>query len=656
LNIGEHPAGEWNAGLDNITDALGWMWPDIPVLTVSEYAEARRVMPVGDPFPGPWSNDRTPYLREIMDNMSAMSPVKHTAVAKSAQVGLSAAAENVVTYWMDAYPSNILFVSATEDLLKRWMSTRLEYAIDSCGIREKIQFQGETQKKNRTGDKTFSKEFRGGVLDLASAQAAASLRAVSKRILIRDEIDGAPADLKTGEGKWMAVSEARTSAYGKKAKILDFSTPILEEDSPIWEAYLKGDQRRFGVYCIHCGGQQFLEFFPEKGGLKWVEKDGRIERVWYQCEHCDGEMYNHHKAELLETGEWIPTATSHRADYRSYHINTLYAPAGMTSWESLAQKYIEAQETPDGMRSFRNLYMGLPYKETGARPRVETVRENQMPYQSGSIPSDEILFLTMAGDVQRGNVDPKRGNPARVELEVVGHGAGYRTWGIEYKVFEGAIDDPFGGAWEKINEYALDGGFMYKRSDGLELGPAITLFDSGDGKYHDIVYQFASSWRNCFPSKGAGALKKQKHEKGDEMTRDNFKRYRMAKLGDVDLLEISTNYYKHLVYRSLKIPKKNDDPQRPGFCAFPRDYTKKYFDMLTAEELRQDGSFHHGGRRNESLDIRVYNLAARDFFLDVQRDRLRDSYKAQGLTREQVQGVTTKHVLAWLAQQIGKVA
>ena len=50
-----------------------WIMPALEVLrprerlTVSQWAEKNRVLPDGNAIPGPWRNNVTPYLVEIMD-------------------------------------------------------------------------------------------------------------------------------------------------------------------------------------------------------------------------------------------------------------------------------------------------------------------------------------------------------------------------------------------------------------------------------------------------------------------------------------------------------------------------------------------------------------------------------------------------------------
>lgn len=632
------------------------LWFPRPTLTVSQYAEARRVLPPGTPFPGPWANSRTPYLVEVMDNMSPSSPVQRTVIAKGAQLGFTAAAENVTAFWMDASPAEILFVSATEELLRKWVTKRLEPVIDSCGFRAKIAAQNEVQQRRRTGDRVFAKEFPGGTLDLASAQAAASLRADSKRVLIRDEIDGAPPSLRTGEGSWLDVSYVRTNAWGSRRKVLDFSTPTTFADSAIWPEYLRGDCRKFSVPCPICGGFQFLTWDggANGAGIKWRVEHGSVAEVWYQCEHCKGTIRNHDKARMLPLGEWQPTAASESPTLRSYHLSSLYSPVGMLTWEELVAAYLRAQSTPDGMRSFVNLYLGEPYREQGQRPNVDRVVNLRSGYRAGTIPSNDVLFLTMAVDVQRGSTRDPEHNPPRLEIEVCAHGAGYRTWSIQYYRVPGRITNPYDGAWAELNQMALDGVLRFERADGRVFVPSVTLIDSGDGTNIDTVYQFAGGWRNTYACAGVDLLKKKQDKNADEIGRQNFDRYRLTRQqADTPVVQVSTNYYKHLVYRSLAIGATATGESPPGFCSFPQDYPHSYFEMLTAEEKRTDGSFYcPSGRRNEALDLRVYNLAARDFFIDSKIQELRDAYQKRGATKAQLLEIRSPAVLSALAESV----
>jgi phage terminase large subunit GpA-like protein len=622
---------------------------EIPTLSVSEYAERRRVLPTGTPFPGPWSNRRTPYLIEIMDNMSVMSPIQHTTIMKGAQLGFTAAAENAIVYWIDAVPAEILFLSATEPSAKTWAEKRIEPAIDSCGIRHKIFAQSKAKGTRRQGDRTMKKEFIGGGLDIASAQSAASLRSQSKRILIRDEIDGAPAQLRTGEGNWLDVSFARTFAFDDRKKVLDLSTPTTMQASEIYKQFLLGDQRKFFVACPHCGGFQILEWGSPRGnhGMRGETTAGQLTDVYYQCEHCHEPIRDHQKQLLLETGYWEPTTASSSPYTRSYHLSSLYSPLGMLAWWTMWVAYAQAVEDPEKMRAFTNLYLGNPYRETGEKPKLENIIELKDGYRRGTIPSDEVLFLTCGVDVQRGS-EKDTNNPPRLELEICGHGAGFKTWSIEYAVIEGAIGDPYAGAWAAFNEKVSEL-FFYTKPNGKTLQVSLVLIDSGDGSYTPVVYEFCGRWQNTFPSKGTQVLKKKNIEKfGDVVDNMNFLRYKSNTVGGSKIFTISTNYYKNHIYSNINNTYRHldDKTNRNGVCFFPFDYSDGYFSMLTAEERRADGSFHcPNGKRNEALDIRVMNLAAADIFLDAKVKTLRDNLRAAKASAEQVEKINVRHIL-----------
>lgn len=623
---------------------------NLPLAKISEYAETKRVLPPGTPFPGHWSNKHTPYGIEIMDNMSPWSPVRRTVVMKGPQLGFTAIAENVVCYWIDESPAPILFMSATDDLLEEWTSKRMEPAIDSCGFRHKIYAQVENTKTRRSGDKTTSKEFIGGFLIMSSAQSAAKMRSNSVRILIRDEIDGAPAELRTGEGNWLEVSLARTNAWDNRKKILDISTPTTFQRSSINPAYEEGDKRRYLVPCPYCNKKQTLEMgnAESRSGLKGDYEAGLLVGAYYLCDFCNEAFFNHHKDQILIKGVWEPTAKSLDPHLRSYQISSLYSPVGMLSWEDAIRQYDKGRKDPDKAQAAVNLVLGMPFKESGSRPKLEKVLELRGNYQEGEIPPG-VLYLTIGIDVQAGSKKDSE-NPARLELEVLGTGAGYRTWSILYKVIEGEVTDPYSGAWEALNQWALDGGLTFYRQDGQKFDVATILIDCGYGvhEYLNAVYVFCDRWQNTYPSKGFGMLQDRKGEKKQSNSMGNMRRYRATNVkssGSQIIYEISTQLYKQRLYNHLKIERELSGEQRPGFCDFPSGRSEKYFKMLTAEERLSDGSFDAGGRRNEACDCRVMASCAADVYLDALVEEEKALARKLGASEVEMMVINKKWIL-----------
>lgn len=679
---------------DYLVKALEELPSELPSLKISEHAEKYRVLPSGTPRAGILDLSYTPYLIEPMNCLGPDSSIQQMVVLKGAQGGWTMLAECILCYYIGYAPADILFMSSTYDSLERWGSRRLEPAINSYGYRKFIYAEETNTKSKKTGDKTYSKEYFGCRLDMASYDSPGAMASTDKRILLRDEVDRAKEELATGEGSPMEVSAVRVNAWGDRSKIFDFSTPRRSREfSYIWKRYVKGDQRKYFMPCPSCKKKIQYEFLFD------VEKHGRgfkpifdgeevIDCV-YVCE-CGYEIKEYEKASMmaLENGaEWRATTKSSDRFLRSYYWPSMLAPASMLSWTKIYKKYLEALDDPNLlMKTFVNLYGGLPFEEPGGRPKIENVHHLRGLYKSWSIPKG-VLFLTAAIDVQRGaekyqtmnsadlkmemDIAKKKGkieNFPRLEMEILGHGAGYRTWSIGYKRFEGHILDIEAGAWEGVTDFFNDlkekselvqGGkkiAAIKRHDGYYFGIPVVFVDARDGSMTEIVYSYTQSNDGFYPSMGSKPLSEIK-KKGDIESVHDKGRYRLSKSAgkDIYFYAISGNYYKKIIYNRANFGRVAMGEQRPGFMDHPMDYNDLYFKMLFAEDLRKDGSFHDGGRRNEALDIKVYNLCAGDVYLEMQVEYWRQVKHVQGYSTEKCRKeITTPWVLKWL-ENVSKV-
>lgn len=584
-----------------------WLLEQIDALTderltlkVSEVAEQRRVLPKGTPFPGPWSNEKTPYLVEFMDDISESSPIEVSVWMKCHQIGATAAIENAIMYIIKEAPGPILYTTATDPLGKEWSENRFDPMIEQSGMQNLIFSQTTKRGSKKTGDKTLLKEFPGGWIKIAGYGSTAAFRSSSYRYFFGDEIDEASLDLKK-QGNALEQAEGRTSAYKAKRKIILFSTPIELDLSNVYQAYLLGDQRKYFVPCPYCGFMQELEFKHlkydrDKNGLLDVES------VRYECQgpDCNEHFYNYHKTEMYSSGrcEWRPTAKAKRVNYRSRHMSCLYSPPGMITWADVVQKNIDAIESndPGKLKTFETLYLGWPYQEKGEAPEFHMVRSHRSNYQSKTIP-DGVLFLTLGADTQGD----------RLELEVCGHGRKYKTWSIDYVVIPGDTKNVTKGAWPKFREMFLDGEFVYKNEKG-SYAPQLAFIDSNYRT--DTVVEFCEGMPGIFPIIGQ-----------DKFSNPQ-KKFQINQLPGSNLMSvrIAVNYFKDMVYSSLRTIQDPGHETPPNYPAFPYDYDDKYFKMLNAEYKRgtRKGSrieysyYCPQGKPNEALDIRVYNIAARD--------------------------------------------
>lgn len=583
-------------------------------IKISEFAEQKRILPKGTPFPGPWDNTRTPYLIEPMDNLGDISDVEYEIWLKGHQLGFTSAVENAILYIIEKSPAPILYTTASDQLGKEWSETRFDQMIEQAGIQNLIFSQTVKKNSKKTGDKTLLKEFPGGKIKITGYGSPASLRSSSFRYFFGDEIDEAKADLKK-QGDAIGLAKARTSAYKSKRKICIFSTPTEKDLSKIYAAYLLGDQRKFKVPCPYCGTMQFLEF----DNLKYeIDAAGSLihESVKYKCAGCGDFFYNHHKSVMYKSGKcyWEPTAKAKIHNYVSRQMSCLYSPPGMITWTDVVQEYLSALNSgdPAKMKAFVTLYLGMPYEETGERPEYHRVITHRSNYKSRSVP-DGVLFITLGADVQGD----------RIELEVCGHGRQFKTWSIEYVVIDGNTESVTAGAWPKFREKFLEGYFVYKNAAGKRFAPQMAFIDS---HYREpTVVSFCETVTGLYPIIGQNKFS------------DHHQKFKInSKAGsNIQSFVLAVDYVKDIIYASLKTERDQATGKTPvGYSEFPFDYPDSYFEMLNSEYKRaiKKGSvteyeyYCPSGKRNEALDAMVYNISARQvLFYTTINETLKES-------------------------------
>ena len=95
-------------------------------LTVSEWADAHRMLPATSAEPGRWRTDRAPYLRGIMDALSVGSPLERVVFVKGAQLGGTEAGLNWLGYIVHNAPGLALLVMPSLDMVRRNTRTRID--------------------------------------------------------------------------------------------------------------------------------------------------------------------------------------------------------------------------------------------------------------------------------------------------------------------------------------------------------------------------------------------------------------------------------------------------------------------------------------------------------------------------------------------------
>lgn len=546
-----------------------------PVLTVSEWSDAHRMLSgKASAEPGRWSTARTPYLREIMDTLSATNPCHRTVFMKGAQIGGTECGNNWIGYVIHHAPAPILVVQPTVEVAKRVSKQRIAPMIESTpALRERVK---EARAKD-SGNTTFVKEFDGGLLIMTGANSGAGLRSMPIRYLFMDEVDEYPGDV-DGQGDPVALAEKRTTTFSRR-KVFLVSTPTIKGLSRIEREFLASDQRRYFVPCPHCGHMDWIRW----ENIRWSER--QPETASLVCIACGVFIEERHKIDMLARGEWRATAVGTRLT-AGFHLSSLYSPLGWKSWAECVAEFIEVKEDPFRLKTWVNTVLGETWEERGDSVEPDAVLARAERY-AAEVPRG-VGILVASVDVQGD----------RLECQVKGYGAGEESWLIAVTQFHG--DPGTTPVWFELDRF-LQQAFTHESGQKLKIECA--TIDSG-GHHTEQVYRFCKARlaRRIFAVRGG-------NERGKEIvgkpTMHN--RYRTK------LFTLCVDSAKDMIYSRLRIGTPG-----PGYMHLPEWTDAEYVAQLTAEKairkyVRGRGSVRQWIKtreRNEALDLEVYCLAA----------------------------------------------
>jgi phage terminase large subunit GpA-like protein len=565
--------------MSTATEIICGTWGDgvepEPVLTVSEWSDAHRMLSgKASAEPGRWSTDRTPYLREIMDTLSASNPCHRTVFMKGAQIGGTECGNNWIGYVIHHAPAPILVVQPTVEVAKRVSKQRIAPMIESTpALRERVK---EARAKD-SGNTTFVKEFDGGLLIMTGANSGAGLRSMPIRYLFMDEVDEYPGDV-DGQGDPVALAEKRTTTFSRR-KVFLVSTPTIKGLSRIEREFLASDQRHYFVPCPHCGHMDWIRW----ENIRWSER--QPETASLVCIACGAFIEERHKIDMLARGEWRATAPSSRLT-AGFHLSSLYSPLGWKSWTECVAEFLEVKEDPFRLKTWVNTVLGETWEERGdsVEPDAVLARIERYPAE---VPRG-VGILVASVDVQGD----------RLECKVKGYGAGEESWLIAVTQFHG--DPGTTPVWFELDRFLQQ---TFTHESGQKLKIECATIDSG-GHHTEQVYRFCKARlaRRIFAVRGG-------NERGKEIvgkpTMHN--RYRTK------LFTLCVDSAKDMIYSRLRIGTPG-----PGYMHLPEWTDAEYVAQLTAEKairkyVKGRGSVRQWIKtreRNEALDLEVYCLAA----------------------------------------------
>lgn len=568
----------------------------VPPRSVHEWAEAERIVAAesGSPWPGKWRTARAPFLREIMEVLSLTHPCRRVTFVKSAQVGGSEAALNLLGQVMAETPAPCLVMLPSIEMMRGYNRLKLDPMITSTPA---LSARVDEVKSRSEQDSTATfKSFPGGYLQLLTANSSANLQMRSARVLLMEEVSDYPLDA-DGRGDPVRQLEARAIAYSGREKIAKISTPAEEGTCRVTAAYEQSSRGRFHVPCPHCDHMQALEW----EALRWPK--GRPADAVLHCVSCGSEIEPQHKPAMIAAGQWVHERPELLELHAGYAINALYSPT--LSWADLAAEWDEVQDDPEGLRTFTQQKIGRAWRVAGEAPEWQRLYDRREEWQAGTVPAGGLL-LTAGVDVQR--------SPARVEVFVWAWGRRRRSWLVDHIIIAGS---PF--AWATWEQVATVLETVYPHASGGALPISQAAVDSGDGTTTAEVYAFVRKMgaRRVIAVKGRDGVPQAIVPGGKVDVKRNGKR-----VGALKPWIVGSSYLKGEFYGQLKLerPTQESGEEPPaGYVSLPQHLAgEEICRQLVAEELRRvkvrHGVYRHEWAairdRNEALDCRVYARAA----------------------------------------------
>ena len=545
-----------------------------PLTIVSAWSDKYRVLTSkGSGEPGLWRTERTPYLREILDQLSAASPVQRLVLMFAAQLGKTEVGLNWIGYVMQHAPAPMLVVLPTLEVRKRWVRQRLDPLLNETPV---IRALFDARRARDAGNAEDMKDFPGGMLVVGGANSPASLASMPIRYVLCDEVDRFPWEVGQ-EGDPLGLIDERTKTFPRR-KVLLVSTPTTRGASRIEGEYEKSDMRQYHVPCPHCGEYQVLRWRHDDGRYGLIH-NAATGAVYYACVHCGERIDEHHKPAMLAAGRWIPRHPERAV--RGYHLSGLYSPIGLGfTWAELWQKWEEAHGDTANLKRFINTTLGESWEEQG-----DSIEDLALIARLEDYPETLPASLRTAGvDVQKD----------RLEATVVAWGAGEEGWLIDHLILPGDTARP--EVWESLHDALTDAGIDFAAIDS--------------GYNTSMVYAFTERRRWSVAVKGITGMGRPLIE--DEKKRRQRLRNRRKKAAHVEPLGVDQG--KALLYARLKLPLPG-----PAYLHFPRDpaFDDEYFAQLAAEKLvtkirgtRPFQEWVQTRPRNEALDCLLYALAA----------------------------------------------
>lgn len=308
-----------------------------------------------------------------------------------------------IAYLLTEFPKDTLWIMPSAENARNFSKGRwLPFVEDCDALRSQCPISAATGRIDNDKITNMRQEFLSCTLTFAGAGSENNVKSAPVAYLVLDEIDEIDPDIRLA---------AHERIKGRREyKIIQTSTP-KDEIGGIWEEYLYGDQRKYFMPCPHCeekidftwrqkgkdGKLRYSIAFDENAKLDDGSYDFELvtATAHYRCPKCDGKILDAHKPQMLKQGEWVAQNLNAPTNHRSYHLNSLYAPA--MTFASLMVAWLQASKSIHGLKKFVQGNLAEPWREDFANQEQAEANQLELDYQRGDMKGD---YRIIAADTQ----------------------------------------------------------------------------------------------------------------------------------------------------------------------------------------------------------------------------------------------------------------
>jgi phage terminase large subunit GpA-like protein len=308
-----------------------------------------------------------------------------------------------IAYLLTEFPKDTLWIMPSADNARNFSKGRWIPFIEDCApLKAQCPISANTGKIDTDKITNMRQEFIGCTLTFTGAGSESNVKSAPVAYLVLDEIDEIDPDIR------LAALERIKGR--REYKIIQTSTP-KEETGGIWEEFIYGDQRKYFMPCPHCN--ESIEFSwrqkDRDGKLRYsisFDQEAKLDNgdydyslvsasAFYQCPECDGKILDAHKPNMLKGGKWIAQNLTAPDGHKSYHLNSLYAPA--MTFGNLISNWLQVSGSIHGLKKFVQGNLAEPWREDWANQDQADSHELELDYARGELKGD---YRIMGADTQ----------------------------------------------------------------------------------------------------------------------------------------------------------------------------------------------------------------------------------------------------------------